>query len=352
MGLPFHKKIPDISSLLYDDSKTSTVSPFVTSLLNMKMTYGLTGKDYNVTVSSDGKTFTVNYTTGYKEVLKIAETSSAITYTISVYNETNTLLGETVSTRNKTTNAISNSITYDAITNGVPSFNDVTWSQVNSLMIHHYKKELDLTKYWHVGDTKILHHDDILNAQGDVEYSANDVRIVILDINHDTLSSDNGNAAFTIGVVNSIGVGCVSNTVGNGWEDSSRRTWCNKPFIESLPLQLQDTIKTVSKSIHAVGGSAIKTVYDKVFLLSESEIIGTTGLKGSGTEGTQYSYFTNKSLIAKCANDNSSEKIIYATRTLSSTSNGNKFICINKTGGSDTVDTTDKTIGIVPAFCL
>ena len=62
-------------------------------------------------------------------------------------------------------------------------------------------------------------------------------------------------------------------------------------ILSSLPADLQKVIKNVNKPTSAGNQSAnINTTSDKLFLLSEVEIFGSTTYSKSG-EGSQYAYY-------------------------------------------------------------
>ena len=352
MGKPLHGEVPVVSTSIFDTNPASLASSYVTSRLNTKMLYGLTDKNGDIFVSDDGNTIHVRYDDGSREHLVIEETDDEIRYTVSVYDNTDTLLETLVSVYDITNGVVRNDVTYAASVNGIPSFDSASWKEISALLEHHYNGEIDLTKYWHVGDIKTLYHDKIYKGDVNEEHEAGTVKIVILGTNHDTLSEGSGTAAFTIGLLNSFGVGVVDKTLGKDWINCDRRSWCNSNFLKALPKDLQNMIKTVSKSSYVISSNnRIGHTNDKVFILSESEIMGTE-LIGPGSEGDRYPYFSDKKSMVKYRNDNTIEKVAYATRTLYKSNSGASYVNINSLGKSDFADANTNTIGIVPAFCI
>ena len=82
-----------------------------------------------------------------------------------------------------------------------------------------------------------------------------------------------------------------SNTNSGGWKNSAMRTTHLPAILALMPTEVQNGIREVSKKA-SVGGasSTIETVSDKLFLLSEVEIFGSTSYSEAG-EGTQYDYY-------------------------------------------------------------
>jgi hypothetical protein len=82
-----------------------------------------------------------------------------------------------------------------------------------------------------------------------------------------------------------------SNTNSGGWKNSAMRTTHLPAILALMPTEVQNGIREVSKKA-SVGGasSTIETVSDKLFLLSEVEIFGSTSYSAAG-EGTQYDYY-------------------------------------------------------------
>ena len=82
-----------------------------------------------------------------------------------------------------------------------------------------------------------------------------------------------------------------SNTNSGGWKNSAMRTTHLPAILALMPTEVQNGIREVSKKT-SVGGasSTIETVSDKLFLLSEVEIFGSTRYSAAG-EGTQYDYY-------------------------------------------------------------
>jgi len=60
----------------------------------------------------------------------------------------------------------------------------------------------------------------------------------------------------------------------NGWKDSDLRRWLNEEHINTLPAALVEIIQSVKKRTHNYNGR-LRMTTDKLFALSESELIGS-----------------------------------------------------------------------------
>lgn len=122
-----------------------------------------------------------------------------------------------------------------------------------------------------------------------------------------------------------------SNTNSGGWKNSEMRTTHLPAILALMPTEVQNGIREVSKKA-SVGGasSTIETVSDKLFLLSEVEIFGSTSYSAAG-EGTQYDYYkAGNSKVKKRSGSAASwwERSPYAsssTRFCLVISNGNAY---------------------------
>ena len=136
---------------------------------------------------------------------------------------------------------------------------------------------------WSVGDTKTIK----LNGLDDVSYTAQ-----IIGFNHDTKTSG-GKAGITFQLVDCLNTTYQmnsSNTNVGGWKSSAMRSRMSE-FLGQLDEDLQSVIKPVNKLV-SIGNetSTIETVSDKLFLLSEVEIFGSTTQSFAG-EGSQYDWY-------------------------------------------------------------
>ena len=118
-------------------------------------------------------------------------------------------------------------------------------------------------------------------------------QVDIIGKNHDTYTNG-GKAPLTFQLHDCYGETKnmnSSNTNSGGWKNSAMRTTHLPAILTLMPTEVQNGIREVSKKA-SVGGasSTIETVSDKLFLLSEVEIFGSTTYSAAG-EGTQYDYY-------------------------------------------------------------
>ena len=138
-----------------------------------------------------------------------------------------------------------------------------------------------------------------------------------------------------------------SNTNSGGWKNSAMRTTHLPAILALMPTEVQNGIREVSKKA-SVGGasSTIETVSDKLFLLSEVEIFGSTSYSAAG-EGTQYDYYKAGNSKAKKQNGSAAywwERSPYA-------SNSTRFCLVNSSGDAD-YDFASFAAGVAFGFCF
>ena len=198
------------------------------------------------------------------------------------------------------------------------SFSDVDLTSLKLIADSYYAGEISLAEIqsmWSVGDTKNIAL-SAMEATGVAEtHDAQTVQMRILDMNHETLNtaiSGKTKSLLTLGFLLAEN-GVYSSTAG--WNDSARRTWCNDVVFESLPSQLQDIVKSVTRnngqgttdpgnmSSSSSGdryGSQIASV-DKVYIPNVVEITGSNYTPTHGavdvTDATRYNYFANAQTI-------------------------------------------------------
>ena len=103
----------------------------------------------------------------------------------------------------------------------------------------------------------------------------------------------------------------------------------------------------MSKKASVGGGSTtIETVSDKLFLLSEVEIFGSTTDSAAG-EGTQYDYYKAGNSKIKKRNGSAARWWERSPRASSSTS----FCAVNSTGSAGSVG-AGNTFGVAFGFCF
>lgn len=117
--------------------------------------------------------------------------------------------------------------------------------------------------------------------------------IDIIGKNHDTYASG-GKAPLTFQLHDCYADGKAmnsSNTNSSGWENCAMRSTHLPAILALMPTEVQSGIREVNKpTSEGSKSSTINTTADKLFLLSEVEIFGSTTYSAAG-EGTQYDYY-------------------------------------------------------------
>jgi len=190
---------------------------------------------------------------------------------------------------------------------------------------------------WSVGDKKTIN-------VGGVSYQAQ-----IIGFAHDTKTAG-GTAGITFQLVDCLGTTYQmesSNTNANGWEGCAMRKNVMPTLLGQLDEDLQKVIKAVNKKV-SVGNntSTIETVSDKLFLLSEIEIFGSTSYSFAG-EGSQYAYY--KAGNSKVKKVNGSADYWWERSPYSGYTN---LFCAVSSNGSASSDDASGSDGVSFGFCV
>ena len=190
---------------------------------------------------------------------------------------------------------------------------------------------------WSVGDTKTIK----LNG---VSYTAQ-----IIGFNHDTKTAG-GVAGITFQLVDCLNTTYPMNSSGNnvgGWKSSEMRARISE-FLSQLDEDLQSVIKPVNKLTSVSSGtSTIETVSDKLFLLSEVEIFGSTQYSYTG-EGSQYDWYKAGNTNVKKVNGS-----VNSWWERSPYKDGAQYYCsVNYHGVKSTDPVSSTTVGVSFGFCV
>ena len=174
-------------------------------------------------------------------------------------------------------------------------------------------------------------------------------RIDIIGKNHDTYAAG-GTAPLTFQMhdcyddtkqMNS------SNTNSGGWTNCAMRSTHLPAILALMPAEVQAAIKEVQKKTSAGNqSSSIQTTNDKLFLLSEIEIFGSTTYSFAG-EGTQYAYYQAGNSKVKNRNGSANgwwERSPYSSNTAN-------FCTVNSSGGAD-ANYASSSAGVAFGFCF
>ena len=192
-------------------------------------------------------------------------------------------------------------------------------------------------QFFKVGDTKTVNI-------GGVNY-----QVQIIGFNHDDLTSG-GKAGITFQMVDCLNATAQmnsSNTNVGGWNSSAMRSRMST-YLSQLPSALQSVIKSVNKKSGTGNGSSsgTQTTSDKLFLLSEIEIFGTTTYSVSG-EGNQYEWYKAGNSRIKKVNGSAND---WWERSPYSGGTGN--FCIVYSDGSANNDNANGSGGVSFGFCV
>lgn len=174
-------------------------------------------------------------------------------------------------------------------------------------------------------------------------------RIDIIGKNHDTYAAG-GTAPLTFQMhdcydetkqMNS------SNTNSGGWQNSAMRTTHLPAILNLMPAEVKAAIRDVQKKSSAGNqSSSIQTTNDKLFLLSEIEIFGSTTYSFAG-EGKQYDYY--KAGNSKVKNLSGSADRWWERSPYSSNST---YFCRVNSDGSAGAGGASNSYGVAFGFCF
>ena len=212
------------------------------------------------------------------------------------------------------------------------NFADNTWEQIIAAC-----QRDTVPETWAVGNHKTM----MING---ISY-----QIDIIGKNHDTYTAG-GTAPLTFQLHDCYGetknMNSTSTNTG-GWTSCAMRSTHLPVILSLMPTEVQNGIREVSKKA-SVGGvsSTIETVSDKLFLLSEVEIFGSTSYSAAG-EGTQYDYY--KAGNSKVKNLDGSATTWWERSPRASVSTS--FCMVRSKGGAES-SIAGRARGVAFGFCF
>ena len=195
---------------------------------------------------------------------------------------------------------------------------------------------------WNVGDTKTM-------TIGDATY-----KIAIIGKNHDAYSDGSGKAPLTFQLLQMYAGDRMNETANNttGWSGSEMRNTTMKEILSKMPAEVKTAIKAVDKVSLNGSKSALETTSDKLFLLSEIEVNGSTYYSGGYSEGSRYAYYTDPdSQIMSSPNEDRFTVSWWLRTPKNDSANEDRFIAINGSGYM-TTGTAEINFGVVFGFCF
>ena len=189
----------------------------------------------------------------------------------------------------------------------------------------------------------------VVGSQKSMTIDGTNYAIDIIGKNHDTYSDGSGTAPLTLQLHNCYADGKPmnsSNTNLDGWTGCAMRSTHLPAILALMPSEVQNGIREVNKRTSEGSKSGtIITTKDKLFLLSEIEILGNDTYSFTG-EGTQYDYYKAGNSKIKSLNNNAS---IWLER---SPYNDISEFCYIDTDGSPYRGSASVSHGVAFAFCF
>lgn len=188
---------------------------------------------------------------------------------------------------------------------------------------------------WDIADQKAMTIDG-------VEY-----QIAIIGKHHDEYSDGTGKAPITFQLRDCYGTDAQMNAAGTnagGWGASEMRNIHLPAILSAMPTDVKAAIREVNK-LTAVN-SVITTTADKLFLLSQVEVVNSTAYSTPG-EGTQYKFYANGRSAVKTKNGY--EMNWYNRSPLKDSSSS---FCLIGANGSATAGNSAYSRSISFAFCF
>ena len=249
------------------DTKTVSITDtYMLSLSFFSATITVTvDSGASVALQKDGTTIQTKTSTG-TVVFTVTETG---TYTIVATKNGETTSGSVNVVSDTTSYALTLSFLKD-------NFADNDWASIIAACHSGI-----VPRTWVVGNSKTMTINGV------------DYQIDIIGKNHDTYAAG-GKAPLTFQMHDCYADKKAmngSNTNSGGWTSCAMRSTHLPAILALMPTEIQNGIREVHKLTSAGSKShTINTTADKLFLLSEVEIFGSTTYSAAG-EGTQYDYY-------------------------------------------------------------
>ena len=138
-----------------------------------------------------------------------------------------------------------------------------------------------------------------------------------------------------------------SDTNGGGWSSCQMRTSTMPGLLSQMPSDLRVVIKTVSKRT-SIGNqsTSVTTTQDKLWLMSEIEVFGSTAYSVPG-EGTRYEFYAAGNSTIKTRSGSASGWWLRSP----SRSNSASFCVVYSSGDANSYNASHST-GVAVCFCI
>lgn len=251
----------------------------------------------------------------------------------------------------------------------ISSINSSTWEQISKIA-----KTGQAANYWSIGDTKEV---EINGAVKNVNFSGK-YYCFILGFNHNETIEGKG-IHFQFGKTALKGGKDIAycspeyggtwkpngkfvmnsyNSNDNGWSQCSMRTAVCKQFYDALPMDLKNVIINCKKYTDNKGGGStspqnVTMTMDKIFLLSEFEILGTQNSAHPSERNyqKQYTYYQMGNSRTKYNHTNSNSAVKWWTRC-PVFGGVNGYVYVNEGGSTFKCENAVSEFGFAPAFAV
>ena len=332
----------------------SKATPQVTLSTNSVTLNNGTGYEISVTRQGDGSITAISSDTN---VATVSVSSNKVTVYAKGYGST-----KIVVTINEGTNYLAETREISVTSTYLPPLSSLNPTQIYTIL---EAGKLEDTN-WQPGD---YFNTTLSGTVGNLTV-AGTYRCVLLGINHNVEQEGSNRLHFMIGK-NSSGkdicfvdssydtsTGFNHKSTGSnqgGWHDSNLRTLIQQ-FYDCMTDTLKEIITPCNKFTDIEGGTeqkkvAVMPVQDKIFLLSEYEILGATNRSNpeEANNQQQYDYFKTNSNLQRYKHSQTSKKAEWWLRSCDTLTN-DKFLRIY--GNSSVGTYAYKGLGIVPCFTI
>ena len=272
-----------------------------------------------VTATKDSKTVSGTADTNGECILTVTEVG---TWTVTA----------TLASSTNTADVVVGTANIDMIMSD-PVFGNNSWADIIKAC-----QEKQVPETWKVGDSCNM----IIN---NTTYA-----IDIIGKNHDDYADGSGKAPLTFQLHDCYGETKnmnSSNTNSGGWTSCAMRSTHLPAILALMPTEVRNGIREVNKLTSAGNkSSTINTTADKLFLLSEVEIFGSTSWSMAG-EGTQYDYY--KAGNSKVKKRNGSADYWWER---SPNANNSTYFCLVRSNGYANSDLASHAYGVAFGFCF
>lgn len=229
----------------------------------------------------------------------------------------------------------------------------------------------DAANLFSVGDTKSI----VLNGTvGNTTFSDLSIDAYILGINHNAEVEGNNRIHFCIGKISNKTVGLTdseynttqshsgfftmnysSNANNGGWNSCYMRNDIMQEIKSTLPTDLQNVLKTITKYTDNTGGgtdnaSNVTATTETICLEAEFEVHGERSYANSYEQDKQkqYDYYKNGNSKIRYKYNNANDTVYWWNR--SPYADHSDFFCRVHTGGSATIGTSRICSAVAPCF--